>query len=155
MGWIKIDLRCHHVPLRVMLVFPAMVTMLVAMGAGALATISANTGLAIIGMLLGLLWIGILVLMALPQTDRWLETSRKWLKPLAVSLMVLLVICAFWYWKYCRRYPWMGVVLPLFALFFAWRSLWPYFFYVDIILLAMLLQEYGEKSRQSAVALCV
>jgi hypothetical protein len=34
-------------------------------------------------------------------------------------------------------------------LFFAWRSLWPYFFYFDIIILAAVLtDEYGSKSSQ-------
>jgi hypothetical protein len=51
-----------------------------------------------------------------------------------------------WYWRYARRYPYLAVVLPLFALFFAWRSLWPYFFYVDIILLAMVMQEFGASA---------
>ena len=44
-----------------------------------------------------------------------------------------------WYFFYYRRYPYLGPVLAVFPLFFAWRSLWPYFFYTVIILLAMYL----------------
>ena len=44
-----------------------------------------------------------------------------------------------WYFFYYRRYPFLGPVLAVFPLFFAWRSLWPYFFYTVIILLAMYL----------------
>jgi hypothetical protein len=48
-----------------------------------------------------------------------------------------------WYWRNARKYPFLGVVLPVLPLFFAWRSLWPYFFYIDVILLAVVMQEYG------------
>ncbi len=42
-------------------------------------------------------------------------------------------------------YPHTALVLSVFPLFFAWRSLWGYFFYVDIILLAaVLVNEYGK-----------
>ena len=44
-----------------------------------------------------------------------------------------------WYFKYCRRYPQTGVILAIVPLFFAWRSLFPYFFYVDIIALAYIM----------------
>jgi hypothetical protein len=51
-----------------------------------------------------------------------------------------------WYWFYCRRYPNAGLVLSVLPLFFAWRSLWTYFFYIDIILLAsVLINEYGPE----------
>jgi hypothetical protein len=36
------------------------------------------------------------------------------------------------------------VILPILPLFFAWRSLWPYFFYVDIIMLAVVMQGYRQ-----------
>lgn len=48
-----------------------------------------------------------------------------------------------WYWRNCRRYPHTGPILAMLPLFFAWRSLWSYFFYVDIIALAgILIDEY-------------
>lgn len=49
-----------------------------------------------------------------------------------------------WYWFKARRYPAMGIILSVLPMFFAWRSLWPYFFYVDVILLAtVIVNEYG------------
>jgi len=63
---------------------------------------------------------------------------------LEVCLFVLAVI---WYFFNCRRYPYAGPILSVLPLFFAWRSLWGYFFYVDIIVLAaILINEYGMKS---------
>ena len=49
-----------------------------------------------------------------------------------------------WYAKNCRRFPHTGPILAVLPLFFAWRSLWPYFFHADIILLAGILA--NEKS---------
>jgi hypothetical protein len=49
-----------------------------------------------------------------------------------------------WYYFNCRRYPDTAPVLSVLPLFFAWRSLWGYFFYFDIITLAaVLINEYG------------
>jgi hypothetical protein len=51
-----------------------------------------------------------------------------------------------WYFFYCPRYPYTGPVLSVLPLFFAWRSLWAYFFYIDIIVLAaIVINEYGMK----------
>jgi uncharacterized membrane protein len=50
-------------------------------------------------------------------------------------------ICMFWYYRNCKRYPLTGVILSVVPLFFAWRSLPNYFNYVDMILLAMLLNK--------------
>jgi uncharacterized membrane protein len=65
--------------------------------------------------------------------------------PFTLVEAAVFVASIVWYWLNARKYPCMGVVLPILALFFAWRSLWPYFFYVDIILLAMVMQEYAGK----------
>ena len=64
--------------------------------------------------------------------------------PLLFAILEALVFIAavVWYWSNAHRYPYMGVILPILPLFFAWRSLWPYFFFVDVILLAMVMQEY-------------
>ena len=50
-----------------------------------------------------------------------------------------LIAAIIWYFKYCRKYPQTGVILAIIPLFFAWRSLFPYFFYVDIIALAYIM----------------
>jgi hypothetical protein len=46
-----------------------------------------------------------------------------------------------WYFRNYRRYPQVAPVLAILPLFFAWRSLWSYFFYADIIMLAGILME--------------
>ncbi len=66
--------------------------------------------------------------------------------PLVFSLMGLLsgIAGIAWYWFNCRRYAQTGLILAVLPLFFAWRSLWPYFFYFDIILIAaIILNEYA------------
>ncbi len=49
-----------------------------------------------------------------------------------------------WYFKYCRKYPQTGPLLAVVPLFFAWRSLFPYFFYVDLISLAYIMVNEGN-----------
>ena len=61
-----------------------------------------------------------------------------------VSEIVVMVGGMVWYWFKAERYPGIGVILSVIPIFFAWRSLWPYFFYTDVILLAMIMaNEYG------------
>lgn len=61
--------------------------------------------------------------------------------------VTVLLAAVVWYFFYCRRYPHAGLVLAVLPLFFAWRSLWGYFFYIDIVLLAaVLINEYSLKS---------
>ena len=63
---------------------------------------------------------------------------------LEIAIAVTAVI---WYFFKCRRYPETGLILAVLPLFFAWRSLWGYFFYIDIIILAsIMLGEYGAKA---------
>jgi hypothetical protein len=51
-----------------------------------------------------------------------------------------------WYIINCRKYPHTGPILAFFPLFFAWRSLWSYFFYIDIIVVAaVIVDEYGNR----------
>ena len=58
-----------------------------------------------------------------------------------------------WYLFYFKRYPQLGPVLAIFPIFFAWRSLFGYFFYTGLIVLAMVLSEnkdlYGSLESQS------
>jgi hypothetical protein len=74
--------------------------------------------------------------------------------PFSIVELVVFVAAIVWYWFNCRRYPDTAPVLSVLPLFFAWRSLWGYFFYVDIITLAaILINEYGGQStRQPAPA---
>jgi hypothetical protein len=59
--------------------------------------------------------------------------------PFAIMELVAMVIAILWYYRNCRRYPHSGLILATVPLFFAWRSLWTYFFYVDIIALAAIM----------------
>jgi hypothetical protein len=66
----------------------------------------------------------------------------------------IFALAIIWYYFNCRRYPDTAPVLSVLPLFFAWRSLWGYFFYIDIIVLAaILINEYGRQpAEQLAVA---
>jgi hypothetical protein len=65
--------------------------------------------------------------------------------PFTIMELVVLIGGAVWYFRNCRRYPETGLLLSVLPLFFAWRSLWTYFFYVTIIILArMLIKEPGN-----------
>ena len=66
--------------------------------------------------------------------------------PFTIMEGAAFIAAVVWYWRNARKYPNLGVILPIMPLFFAWRSLWPYFLYVDIILLAVVMQEYGTSS---------
>ena len=71
--------------------------------------------------------------------------------PLIFNIMEfgVFALAIIWYFFYCRRYPNTGPILSVLPLFFAWRSLWGYFFYIDIIVLAaILINEYGTKSTE-------
>ena len=63
------------------------------------------------------------------------------------------VVGIVWYWRNCRRAPHAGLILAVLPLFFAWRSLWPYFFYVGMIAFAGVCSghlEENESGRLSA-----
>ncbi len=55
-----------------------------------------------------------------------------------------------WYFRNGRKYPATGLLLSVLPVFFAWRSLGTYFYYVDVILLAVILIDYH--AQKAAVA---
>jgi hypothetical protein len=66
--------------------------------------------------------------------------------PFGILEIAVFIAGLVWYYLNCRRYPLTGLILAVLPLFFAWRSLWGYFFYIDIIVLSTLLvTEYGLK----------
>ncbi len=68
--------------------------------------------------------------------------------PFAILEVTIAVAAVIWYFFKCHRYPQTGLLLAVLPLFFAWRSLWGYFFYIDIIILAaIILNEYGMESK--------
>lgn len=69
----------------------------------------------------------------------------------AVIELVVGILAVTWYYFNCRRYPHTGPVLAMLPLFFAWRSLWPYFYYTGIVVLsAVLIDEYAASDRFKA-----
>ena len=61
--------------------------------------------------------------------------------------------CLVYYWKVCRRHPWLGLVLAPLPLFFAWRSLYSYFLPLSLLVLYPALVQYGEPSEPATVPL--
>ena len=64
--------------------------------------------------------------------------------PFTALEAIAFIAAIVWYFKYCRRYPQTGLILAVFPLFFAWRSIFPYFFYVDLIALAYIMVNEGN-----------
>ncbi len=66
--------------------------------------------------------------------------------PLPFTVLEILVFIGaiIWYIRNCARYPLAGILISVLPLFFAWRSLWSYFFYVQIIMLACMLLESSD-----------
>lgn len=71
--------------------------------------------------------------------------------PFAIMELAIAALAVIWYFFKCNRYPQTGLILAVLPLFFAWRSLWGYFFYIDIIVLtAIMLNEYGMESNEES-----
>ena len=66
--------------------------------------------------------------------------------PFAGLEAVVFVGEAFWYTRNAKRYSFAGPILAVLPLFFAWRSLLNYFFYVQIIVIACMLTEKEDIS---------
>lgn len=75
---------------------------------------------------------GIIVLSAAGVVPLWPRTIYLLaeLATMAVSLV--------WYWRHCRRWPYAGLVLAVLPFFFAWRSLFSYFYPISVALLGVL-----------------
>jgi hypothetical protein len=58
-----------------------------------------------------------------------------------------------WYYFNYRRAPYIGLVLATLPLFFAWRSMWSYFYFFDLILFTVIiLFEYGQDTKNTDLA---
>jgi len=68
---------------------------------------------------------------------------------LLFTILELLAIIAgcIWYYRNCRRYPHSGLILAVLPLFFAWRSLWTYFFYLGSIAMVAVLADAETAAR--------
>jgi uncharacterized membrane protein len=69
--------------------------------------------------------------------------------PFMILEGIAFIIAIMWYFRYCKRYPQTGPVLAIIPLFFAWRSLYSYFFYVAIISMAYIM--VNDKANLKAV----
>ena len=65
--------------------------------------------------------------------------------PFTILELIVFIVAIVWYVRNCVRYPEAGLVLAVLPLFFAWRSLWTYFFYISIIILARMLTKEPNK----------
>ncbi|MBF6590389.1 MAG: DUF2029 domain-containing protein [Ktedonobacterales bacterium] len=66
------------------------------------------------------------------------------------ALEALAIVAALvWYWRYGQRMPEVGFVLAVVPLFFAWRSLTTYFYFVALPALALVLARQWEQARVS------
>ncbi|MGD0780331.1 MAG: glycosyltransferase 87 family protein [Dehalococcoidales bacterium] len=59
--------------------------------------------------------------------------------PFTIAEVIVLIGAVLWYLRYCKQYPDVGPILAILPLFFAWRSIWTYFYYIPIIVLARML----------------
>jgi hypothetical protein len=59
--------------------------------------------------------------------------------PFTITEVIVLIGAVLWYLRYCKQYPDVGPILAILPLFFAWRSIWTYFYYIPIIVLARML----------------
>ena len=65
--------------------------------------------------------------------------------PFVILEGIAFIGCILWYFFKAKKYPHTAPVLSVLPLFFAWRSVWNYFFYVDLIMLAGILIEEPEE----------
>ena len=86
-----------------------------------------------------------------PGGNGLIRLSLGGILPLAPSIaytaleVVVMAACIVWYWRNGQRMPELGFVLAVLPLFFAWRSLTTYFYFVALPALALLL----ARERQS------
>lgn len=65
--------------------------------------------------------------------------------PFTILEAIVFAGAIIWYIRNARRWPYAGPIISILPLFFAWRSLWSYFFYVASIMLTMMLTENEDK----------
>lgn len=94
MSTFRANLKTFFQPLaapRVMLFFPAILFKLVSAALSSVAFVLHSGALSLAGMFFWVVWIATLFLIALPQTDRLLAGAGRWLKPLSMTLLAVLI----------------------------------------------------------------
>ncbi|RJO62533.1 MAG: DUF2029 domain-containing protein [Dehalococcoidia bacterium] len=95
MSTFRANLKIFFQPLaapRVMLFFPAILFKLISSALSTAAYALHSGSLTVAGMVFWVVWMSTLFLIALPQTDRLLAGLARWLKPLSITLLVVLVV---------------------------------------------------------------
>ncbi|MBN1367299.1 MAG: hypothetical protein JW967_05190 [Dehalococcoidales bacterium] len=75
--------------------------------------------------------------------------------PFTIAEVTVFIGCIIWYYFNAEKYPHTGPILAILPLFFAWRSIWNYFFYVDLVMLAGLLADDAAKAFKNEEAKAV
>jgi hypothetical protein len=70
--------------------------------------------------------------------------------PFTIAEGVVFIGAIIWYLRYGKKYPDTGPILAILPLFFAWRSIWTYFYYIAIIVLARMLTREENKALERA-----
>ncbi len=78
-----------------------------------------------------------------PLAPSWFYTALEGLAALA---------CVAWYWHYGRKDPALGFVLAVVPLFFAWRSLTTYFYFVALPAVALLLAWRHDNQKRGEIS---
>jgi uncharacterized membrane protein len=84
--------------------------------------------------------------------------SVSGLLPLASSAMyaalygLAIIACIAWYWRFGRGMPEVALLLAVLPLFFAWRSLTTYFYFVALPAVVLFIYEYERSMRGRAFA---
>ena len=79
--------------------------------------------------------------------------SVSGLLPLAPSAVytalfgLAIIACVAWYWRFGRGMPEVGLLLAVLPLFFAWRSLTTYFYFVALPAVVLLIHERFSRDR--------
>jgi hypothetical protein len=82
----------RQTPPRLLLFFPTLFIKLVAAGISGVAFVLKSGPLFVLGMALWIIWFFLLFFIAMPQTDNWLNKSQRWLKPLAICTISILLV---------------------------------------------------------------
>jgi uncharacterized membrane protein len=70
--------------------------------------------------------------------------------PFFAAELVVGALALIWYYRNCLKLPNAGLVAAVLPLFFAWRSMWSYFFYIDIIIFTtMLIYDYKDQIHET------
>ncbi|MFC2063382.1 hypothetical protein ACFLS8_05530, partial [Chloroflexota bacterium] len=77
---------------RILLFFLAVFIKLAALALSAAGFVLNNTAIMVTGSAVWVVWFALLILIALPATDRFLQNQKRWLKPAALAIFAVLLL---------------------------------------------------------------